>query len=99
MGIYYIKRPIKVKAAQWHKPGDNPDVRAPTRVEMDTLGLGMRLFGGEGPFGMIDTLEGPHVVSPGDWIIREIAGEVYSCKDRIFRETHDPVDEAPGAQE
>ena len=87
----YRKKPIVIEASQWHSPGDNPDVRAPTRVEMDTMRLGARIFGGEGPFGMIDTLEGPHIVSPGDWIITGIIGERYPCKDKIFRETYESV--------
>lgn len=37
----------------------------------------------------IDTLEGPHHVSPGDWIIRGVAGEFYACKPEIFSQTYE----------
>lgn len=41
--------------------------------------------------GWIDTLEGGHVVCPGDWIITGIKGERYPCKPDIFFATYDPV--------
>jgi hypothetical protein len=43
--------------------------------------------------GWIDTLEGGHIVCPGDWIITGIAGEHYPCKDSIFTQTYEPVEE------
>lgn len=42
-------------------------------------------------FGYIKTLEGGHIVSPGDWIIKGIAGEFYPCKNEIFQKTYEPV--------
>lgn len=41
--------------------------------------------------GWIDTLEGGHVVCPGDWIITGVAGERYPCKPEIFAATYDQV--------
>ena len=41
--------------------------------------------------GWIKTLEGGHIVCPGDWIIQGIKGEVYPCKPDIFEATYDPV--------
>ena len=43
--------------------------------------------------GWIDTFEGGHIVCPGDWIITGIANEKYPCKDQIFVQTYDPVEE------
>jgi hypothetical protein len=43
--------------------------------------------------GWIDTLEGGHIVCPGDWIITGVANERYPCKDKIFRATYDLVEE------
>ena len=40
---------------------------------------------------IIRTLEGDHIVTPGDWIITGLAGEKYACKDAIFRATYEPV--------
>lgn len=41
--------------------------------------------------GWIDTLEGGHIVCPGDWIITGIQGEHYPCKPDIFEATYEPV--------
>ena len=43
---------------------------------------------------VIHTLEGDMTAEPGDWIITGVAGEVYPCKDGIFRKTYEPVDDA-----
>lgn len=42
--------------------------------------------------GWIDTLEGGHVVCPGDWIITGVQSEHYPCKHSIFTQTYSPVD-------
>ena len=42
--------------------------------------------------GWISTLEGGHVVTPGDWIIRGVAGEFYPCKPDIFERTYEPAE-------
>lgn len=41
--------------------------------------------------GWIDTLEGGHVVCPGDYIITGVKGEVYPCKPDIFALTYEPI--------
>jgi hypothetical protein len=40
---------------------------------------------------MIATREGVMTASPGDWIIRGIAGELYPCKPEIFAATYEPA--------
>lgn len=42
--------------------------------------------------GWIDTLEGGHIVCPGDYVITGVAGEVYPCKPSIFLATYDSLD-------
>jgi len=42
---------------------------------------------------IIETLEGPLIASPGDWIITGIKGEKYPCKPDIFEKIYEPVDE------
>ena len=39
--------------------------------------------------GWIDTLEGGHIVCPGDWIITGVKGERYPCKPDIFQQTYE----------
>lgn len=41
----------------------------------------------------IDTLEGTHHVSIGDYIIRGVNGELYPCKSDIFEKTYEKVKE------
>lgn len=43
--------------------------------------------------GWIDTLEGGHIVCPGDWIIKGVHGEFYPCKPDIFEKTYEKVEE------
>jgi hypothetical protein len=45
--------------------------------------------------GWIDTLEGGHIVCPGDWIITGVKGEHYPCKPDIFAATYDAAYEVP----
>lgn len=39
--------------------------------------------------GWIDTMEGGHIVCPGDWIITGVKGEYYPCKPDIFEATYE----------
>lgn len=41
--------------------------------------------------GWIDTLEGGHIVCPGDWIITGVNNENYPCKPDIFEKTYEKV--------
>lgn len=40
----------------------------------------------------IPTLEGEHIASVGDMIIKGVKGEFYPCKPDIFAETYEPAD-------
>jgi hypothetical protein len=42
--------------------------------------------------GWIDTLEGGHIVCPGDFIITGVQGEHYPCKPDIFEKTYELVE-------
>lgn len=42
---------------------------------------------------VIKTLEGEMTVTPGDWIIQGIKGEIYPCKPDIFEATYELVNE------
>ena len=45
-----------------------------------------------GVYATIETLEGTHIVSAGDWIITGVAGERYPCKPEIFAATYERVE-------
>jgi len=82
----YRKKPIVIEAEQFW-PDKEP---WPVGVERgpDDILTGTSTY-------WMDTLEGPFVVTPGDWIITGIAHERYPCKDSIFRATYDgPVEGA-----
>lgn len=46
---------------------------------------------GKGIECLIDTPEGPMLVSPGDWVIQGVKGEFYPCKPDIFEMTYEPA--------
>jgi hypothetical protein len=72
----YRKKPVVIKATQWFTLCDHPAV-------------GVDRVTGK-PW--IETLEGGHIVTPGDWIITGVKGEYYPCKPDIFEMTYEPVD-------
>jgi len=42
---------------------------------------------------IIPTLEGDHLVSMGDYIIKGVKGEFYPCKPDIFEMTYEEIDQ------
>jgi len=85
----FRKKPIVITATQWFAPGDHPAVQAYENHPMDGPCSYCRFDWDE--HGWIETLEGGHVVCPGDWIITGIKGEQYPCKPDIFEATYEPV--------
>ena len=73
----YRKKPVVIEATQWFEYGDHSMVEPHSKPGM----------------GWVDTLEGGHIVTPGDWIIKGVAGEFYPCKPDIFEKTYEAVDE------
>ena len=74
----FRKKPVVIEATQWFKHGDHPKVYD-SPVCND----------GEG---WVQTLEGGHIVTPGDWVITGIKGEHYLCKPTIFEATYEKVE-------
>jgi hypothetical protein len=72
----YRKKPVIIEATQWFKMGDHPAVKQGHNEVADNI-----------PY--IETLEGPHLVSVGDWIITGVKGEHYPCKPDIFEMTYE----------
>jgi hypothetical protein len=84
----FMKKPIPIEASQWNKHGDHPAV-----VRLPLTHEAWRVVGTPADFlGWIDTLEGGHIVSPGDWIITGVRGERYPCKPDIFEQTYELVE-------
>ena len=91
------KKPVLVEVEQWHPTGSCPKgqdqyggcgcggtTSLPDYVETRLTGSGLHL-------GWIETLEGGHIVTPGDWIITGVQGEKYPCKPGIFEKTYELV--------
>lgn len=98
----YRKKPIEVEAFQLnYEPGyDRPQAinanANPPEWLMDAL---VKPAGSEGQIYLhknglwvIHTLEGLHEVTPGDYIIKGIKGEIYPCKPDIFEASYDIVE-------
>lgn len=93
----FKKKPIVIDAVQWFKDGDHAAVQmcwfqsdGQLRATPNSSPL-INVYGCvQSP--AIKTLEGWHQVTPGDWIITGVKGEVYPCKPDIFNMTYDKVE-------
>lgn len=106
---YFRKKPIIIQAHQWFRNGDHPNDECVLRPDGQwSEGKIVRFYRvpeewgspncqhcGKNKIyhGWIDTLEGGHIVCPGDWIITGYHGEYYPCKPNIFEQTYEPVEE------
>ena len=80
----YRKKPVVVEALQF--TGDNHE---------EILSFGNETFkqpfysktakGFKNPIIVIDTLEGQMKITKGDFVIKDIKGEYYLCKEEIFK--------------
>lgn len=81
----FRKKPVVVEAVQW-RFGDKPlDCMIPYGDSV------VDYSGNYDGFYFIQTREGIHHVSDGDWIIKGVKGEFYPCKPDIFEATYDIV--------
>lgn len=87
----YRKKPVVISAEQY-LPNKSPlpagVVELPDHVRERMQGAEILHPG----LKWIETLEGGHVVSPGDYIITGIKGERYPCKPDIFEATYEKVE-------
>ena len=80
----YKKKPVIIEAVQW--TGDNID-------EIIKFCGDSLTFKGSKPFKVyINTLEGRHICSPHDYIIKGVQGEFYPCKPDIFERIYEEID-------
>lgn len=87
----FRKRPVVIEARKYAGAGNmQPRGGLPDWL-WRALETGVVHFtNGSDPL-IIETLEGPLTVAPGDWIIQGIMGELYPCKPDIFAATYEPV--------
>ena len=85
-----FRKTATVEAIRWFKQGDHPSVE-PYKQEFTDRGLCGYCNKLLVEHGWVQTLEGGHIVCPGDWILTGIEGENYPCKPDIFERTYEEV--------
>jgi hypothetical protein len=82
----YRKKPVDIEAVQFTK--DNySEVWQFTNGMAHTFVIDLRPEGKDTC--IIPTLEGQHIATEGDYIIRGVEGEFYPCKSSIFEKTYE----------
>lgn len=89
----YKKKPVVIEAFKYD--GDfvyqNGEAYVPYWA-LEALENGIMFYGGEPPCELyINTLEGKHHVTVGDYVIKGVKGELYPCKPDIFEMTYTTV--------
>ena len=88
----YRKKPVIIEAEQWLKNGDVPEANT-FPIDSDNDWVCKVCGHNSSDHNNCPTLEGFHIVCPGDWIIKGIKGEYYPCKPDIFEATYEEVKE------
>ena len=80
----YRKKPVVIDAIQWTGSAKSFEEITSSFQEMQWE---------PGPAGTksfyVKTLEGKHIASNGDYIIKGLSGEYYPCKPDIFEKTYE----------
>lgn len=78
----YTKKPVTIEAVKWNgKDISEPSVWFSAAVDNGCARI-------EGDCIKIKTLEGEMTASPGDYILKDIKGEIYPCKPDIFEASY-----------
>jgi hypothetical protein len=87
----YRKKPVEIEAQQFGGfVDDASDVTS--NVWPESFSDAAKTWRRQGAGLIIPTLEGQHIATPGDFIIRGVKGEFYPCKPDIFAATYDKVE-------
>jgi hypothetical protein len=85
--VKFRKKPVVIDAVQFD-PLTTHRYKLPEGVE-GVPSPGSDNWSYDGCEFFIKTLEGRHIVTPGDFIITGVKGERYPCKPDIFEMTYD----------
>ena len=100
----YRKKPVVVNAEKWSgwkrfKDCDkyHPVIKPLPLFMSFSIGMSLGSYHGTNgippqKLGWVRTLEGGHIIQPGDWLIEGVEGEFYPCKPDIFEKTYEPVE-------
>jgi hypothetical protein len=91
----YRKKPVVVEAIQWDGANHREMFNFLGGEDTDYItasGLNFYIDWAKVEGGLIiKTLEGEHIASIGDFIIKGVQGEFYPCKPDIFEKTYELV--------
>ena len=91
----YRKKPVVIEAVQWN--GRNLEEIKEFVGESLIYNISDAAWkvgkGAPAVYMEIETLEGNHKCSIGDYIIKGVQGEFYPCKPDIFKQTYEQVGE------
>lgn len=83
----YRKKPVVIEAWKVGSRSPYPDWLRNALYK----GIVQAVLGRKSITYLIPTLEGEMTAECGDWIIQGVKGELYPCKDDIFRATYEAV--------
>lgn len=92
----YRKKPVEVEVNRYLN--DESTYQLLNWINEGQYKNGKRFANWENGILTVPTLEGEHIASVGDWIIKGVAGEFYPCKPDIFEATYDLVTESQAQQ-
>ena len=87
----YRKKPVVIEAVKYLGHGNVENRETPDWV-WDAFENGTLVATNDSYPLRVKTLAGQVVISPGDYIMRGVKGELYPCKPDIFEQTHEPVE-------
>jgi hypothetical protein len=90
----FRKKPVVIEAEQYHEGlEDGFDIRFRDKEDPNST-WGIQTSEDEIPVKIpyINTLEGKHYITEGDWIVTGVKGERYPVKNDIFLMTYEKVE-------
>ena len=85
----FRKKPVVIEAFQWF---GGPEQTEDPEWILNAIENGDAYFLNPNNDFYLKTLEGDHRVTPGDFIIKGVKGEIYPCKPEIFNLTYEPAE-------
>lgn len=88
----FRKKPVVIDAIQWDGTLSHARKIEKAFKDLETRSMTYHEQEDTCDYWRIGTLEGSHIVSKGDFVIKGVHGEFYPCKPDIFAKTYDTVE-------